>query len=50
MSAEKTKTKIYVNQDLHEIETHNISYERVVELYLGEGGAMIESGVRAGYI
>ncbi|MHB1266140.1 MAG: multiubiquitin domain-containing protein [Acidithiobacillus ferriphilus] len=39
MSAEKTKTKIYVNQDLHEIETHNISYERVVELYLGEGGA-----------
>lgn len=39
MSAEKTKIKIYVNQDLHEIETHNISYERVVELYLGEGGA-----------
>lgn len=39
MSAEQKKTKIYVNQDLHEIETHNISYERVVELYLGEGGA-----------
>ena len=39
MSAEQKKTKIYVNQDLHAIETHNMSYERVVELYLGEGGA-----------
>jgi hypothetical protein len=39
MSDEKRKIKIYVNQDLHEIKTHNISYERVVELYLGEGGA-----------
>jgi hypothetical protein len=38
MSAEKRKVKIYVNQDLHEIETHSISYERVSELYLGEGG------------
>lgn len=35
---EKEKFKIYVNEDLHEIDTHKISYERVVELYLGEGG------------
>ncbi len=32
------KVKIYVNQDEHEINTHAISYERVVDLYLGEGG------------
>ena len=32
------KLKIYVNQDEHEIDTHEISYERVVDLYLGEGG------------
>jgi hypothetical protein len=39
MNAETKKLKIYVNQDIHEINTHKISYERVVELYLGEGGA-----------
>lgn len=39
MDEEKKKFKIYVNQDLHEINTHIISYERVVDLYLGEGGA-----------
>jgi hypothetical protein len=38
MSDEKEKFKVYVNQDEHEINTHEISYERVVELYLGEGG------------
>ena len=32
------KLKIYVNQDEHQIDTHEISYERVVDLYLGEGG------------
>ena len=31
--------KIFVNQDEHEIDTHTISYARVVDLYLGEGGA-----------
>ena len=36
--AEAEKVKIYVNQDEHEINTHQISYERVVDLYLGEGG------------
>jgi len=36
MNAEKER--IYVNQDEHEIGTHKISYERVVDLYLGEGG------------
>ena len=35
----KKKFKIFVNQDEHEIDTHKISYERVVDLYLGEGGA-----------
>ena len=30
--------KIYVNEDEHEIDTREISYERVVDLYLGEGG------------
>jgi Multiubiquitin len=38
MSDEKKKFKIYVNQDQHEIDTGTISYERVVDLYLGEGG------------
>jgi hypothetical protein len=38
MNDEKEKLKIYVNQDQHEIDTHKISYERVVDLYLGEGG------------
>ena len=33
------KFKIFVNQDEHEIDTHTISYVRVVDLYLGEGGA-----------
>jgi hypothetical protein len=33
------KFKIFVNQDDHEIDTHKISYTRVVDLYLGEGGA-----------
>ncbi len=38
MNDEKEKFKIYVNQDHHEIDTHKISYERVVDLYVGEGG------------
>ena len=38
MSNEKEKLKIFVNQDLHEIDTQKISYERVVDLFLGEGG------------
>jgi Multiubiquitin len=38
MSDDKEKFQIYVNQDEHEINTRKISYERVVELYLGEGG------------
>jgi len=33
------KLTIFVNQDEHEIDTDKISYERVVDLYLGEGGA-----------
>ena len=33
------KFKIFVNEDEHEIDTHKISYVRVVDLYLGEGGA-----------
>jgi hypothetical protein len=37
MSTEKRKYEIFVNEDKHEIETHAISYERVVDLYLGEG-------------
>lgn len=37
MHTEKKKTHIFVNGDLHEIETHTITYERVVDLYLGEG-------------
>jgi hypothetical protein len=38
MSEDKEKAKIFVNQDEHEINTRKISYERVVELYLGQGG------------
>lgn len=30
--------QIFVNEDHHEINTDEISYERVVDLYLGEGG------------
>lgn len=37
MNAEKKKINIFVNEDRHEIETHTITYERVVDLYLGEG-------------
>jgi hypothetical protein len=33
------KLTIFVNQDEHEIDTDKISYARVVDLYLGEGGA-----------
>ena len=39
MSDEKEKFNIFVNEDKHEINTHKISYERVVDLYLGEGGS-----------
>lgn len=40
MDDEKEKKfKIFVNEDEHEIDTHKISYVRVVDLYLGEGGA-----------
>lgn len=39
MSDEKDKVKIWVNEDQHEINTRKISYERVVELYLGQVGA-----------
>jgi len=40
MNGEKEKTvKIFVNQDEHQIETEKISYVRVVDLYLGQGGA-----------
>ena len=38
MSDDKERTEIYVNEDRHEINTKKITYERVVELYLGEGG------------
>jgi hypothetical protein len=38
MIDEKEKFKIFVNEDQHEISTENISYQRVVDLYLGEGG------------
>lgn len=38
MSEEKEKFRIYVNEDTHEINTDEISYQRVIELYLGEGG------------
>lgn len=37
MNAENKKIKIYVNEDRHEIETQTITYDRVVDLYLGEG-------------
>jgi hypothetical protein len=36
--SEKHKFKIYVGEDEHEIDTDTISYERVVDLYLGQGG------------
>ena len=38
MNDHEEKVKIYVNQDQHEINTHKVSYERVVDLYLGQGG------------
>jgi hypothetical protein len=38
MNDDEEKVKIYVNQDQHEINTHRVSYERVVDLYLGQGG------------
>lgn len=34
----KHKFNIFVGEDKHQIETDTISYERVVELYLGQGG------------
>jgi hypothetical protein len=37
MNTEMEKIQIYVNEDSHEIDTHTINYERVVDLYLGEG-------------
>ncbi|MDQ0009430.1 hypothetical protein J2T07_001607 [Luteibacter jiangsuensis] len=37
MTTEKKKLHIFVNQDSHEVETQTISYERVVDLYLGAG-------------
>ena len=37
--SDKNKFKIYVGEDEHEIDTDTISYERVVDLYLGQGGA-----------
>jgi hypothetical protein len=39
MTDEKDRVKIYVNEDQHEIDTRTISYQRVVDLYLGEGGS-----------
>ena len=36
--SEKHKFNIYVGEDKHEIDTDIISYERVVDLYLGQGG------------
>jgi len=40
MSSEKEKTvKILVNQDEHQVEKEKISYQRIVDLYLGQGGA-----------
>jgi hypothetical protein len=38
MNAEAQKFQIFVNRDSHEINTHTITYDRVVELYLGQGG------------
>lgn len=37
MHSGKKKINIFVNEDRHEIETQTITYERVVDLYLGEG-------------
>jgi len=36
--SDKHKFVIFVGQDEHQIDTDTISYERVVELYLGQGG------------
>jgi hypothetical protein len=36
--SDKHKFVIFVGQDEHEIDTDTISYERVVDLYLGQGG------------
>ena len=36
--SEKHEFKIYVGDDKHEIDTDMISYERIIELYLGQGG------------
>jgi hypothetical protein len=38
MSDDREKVKIWVNEDQHEISTEKISYGRVVDLYLGQGG------------
>lgn len=32
------KFTIFVNSDEHQIDTDKISYDRVIELYLGQGG------------
>lgn len=37
MNTEKTKFEIFVGDDRQEIDTQTITYERVVDLYLGEG-------------
>ena len=39
MNTEGLRLKIFVNQDEHEINTREISYQRVVDLYLGQGGS-----------
>jgi hypothetical protein len=36
--SDKHKFVIFVGQDEHQIDTDTITYERVVELYLGQGG------------
>jgi hypothetical protein len=41
MNVEAKKFQIFVNRDSHEINTHSITYERVVELYLGQGGSTL---------
>jgi hypothetical protein len=37
MNTEKTKFEVFIGADRQEIDTHTITYERVVDLYLGEG-------------
>ncbi len=37
MNIESRKYVIFVGDDKHEVETSTITYDRVVELYLGEG-------------